>query len=297
MILFFLKSMLCTAFLFMIYKLFLERNKMHQFNRFFLLGILMISIGVPNLNVFFAPNNIIHENMYSEAVQNVWDTYFSYVFSVYCIVAVLLLMRLLYGLRTLMKKVKQSEHRSYQNIDVVLVKDEVLPHSFLKYVFVNENDYKKGIIQKELFTHEITHVKEHHSLDILFVELFYIVFWFNPLVYFVKKSIRLNHEFIADQSVLDVHNDTIKYQKLLIGLSTTGQPMLTSQINYGLMKKRFVMMTSKSTKQRSYLVKLGLIPILIITVFLFSNSSSIEEHTLDGEHTEHEQHDLVEQHH
>ncbi len=50
--------------------------------------------------------------------------------------------------------------------------------------------------------HEEAHASQKHSLDILFVELLQIIFWFNPLFYFIKRSIKLNHEFLADRAVL-----------------------------------------------------------------------------------------------
>ena len=296
MILFIFKSMLCMSLLFTVYKLFLEQNKMHQFNRFYLLGILLISVSIPNLNIPLEHSFALNENLYAEPTQSAWDKHFYYILSVYGIVAFVMLLRLLGGLKTILNKVKRSERHSYQDVDVVLIKERVLPHSFLKYVFVNEDDYKNETIEKELFTHEVTHIKEQHTLDILLVELFHIIFWFNPLIYFIKKSIRLNHEFIADQAVIEFHEDQVKYQEILIGLSSSSQPMLTSHIDYGLMKKRFIMMASETTKQRIHFIKLGLIPIFILTLFLFSNTSSGEEHTLEEHHVEHEHYGRLERH-
>ena len=296
MILFVFKSMLCMSLLFTVYKLFLEQNKMHQFNRFYLLGILLISVSVPNLNIPLEHSFTLDENLHSEPTQNIWNKYFYYILTAYGIVTFIMLLRLLGGLKTILNKVKQSERQSCQGVDVIMIKEKILPHSFLKYVFVNEDDYKNETIEKELFTHEVAHIKEQHTLDILLVELFHAIFWFNPLIYFIKKSIRLNHEFIADQAVVESHKDQVKYQEILISLSSSAQPILTSHINYGLMKKRFIMMASETTKQRIHFIKLGLIPIFILTLFLFSNTSSSEEHTLEGHHEEHEHYERLDHH-
>ena len=284
MILFIIKSMLCMSFLYVIYKLFFEDSKTHQFNRFYLLGILVVSIGIPNLSIVFENATLANENMLVDLTSNTWSKYANYFFVVYIIVSLVMLYRLLNGLDSIMSKVRRYPNYDYKGNTIILIKEQQLPHSFLNYVFLNEDDYNNGKIQNELLTHEIAHIRQQHSLDIIIVELFHIVFWFNPLVYFIKKSIRLNHEFLADEVVLNEHGNRVKYQEILIAVSSNSQPMLASHINYGLTKKRFIMMASKTSKLRAIIAKLALVPIIVLSIFLFGDTSQSEEH--DGaEHT------------
>lgn len=288
---FLLKFILCLTLLFAVYKLFFENSKMHKLNRFYLLGILVISVITPNLNMTFEHVAINNENILVDLASNTWYMYKSYFFAIYIIVALVMLYRLVNGLDKIFNKVRQYQQYDYNGSTVILIKEKQLPHSFLNYVFLNEEDYNTNKIEDELLTHEIAHIKQQHSLDIILVELFHIVFWFNPIIYFIKKAIRLNHEFLADEAVLETHEDKTKYQKILIRVSSTSQPMLTSHLNYGLTKKRFLMMTTKTSRLRTILIKCSLIPIILLALFLFSNSAQVEEHSRSEYTVEQDHHD------
>ena len=97
-----------------------------------------------------------------------------------------------------------------------MVNEETLPHTFLNYIFVNKEEYLEKKVEEALITHELTHAKELHSLDVMVVEVLKVVFWFNPLLYWYKKAIQLNHEFIADQKVISSHGYIKEYQSLLL---------------------------------------------------------------------------------
>lgn len=127
---------------------------------------------------------------------------------------------------------------------MVLLDEKVLPHSFLNYVFVSRQEYEAGRIDNELFIHEKAHITQKHSLDILFAEFLQMVFWFNPIIYLYKKAIRLNHEFLADQTVNQACGEVAYYQRLLLQ-KATGKSLIpiASNLNYSVTKKRFMMMT------------------------------------------------------
>ena len=95
----------------------------------------------------------------------------------------------------------------------ILLQKHIIPHTLLKYIFVNKTDFESQKIPKEVLLHEQTHAIQRHSSDLLFVEVLQIIFWFNPLLYFIKKSIKLNHEFLADQAVLYNGVTTLKISK------------------------------------------------------------------------------------
>ncbi|HBY69604.1 MAG TPA: peptidase M56, partial [Flavobacteriaceae bacterium] len=75
-------------------------------------------------------------------------------------------------------------------------------------------------IPEEVLLHEHAHAKQMHSVDILFIELLHVLFWFNPLFIFLKRSMKLNHEFLADRAVLKQGAETSVYQKLLLAYSS-----------------------------------------------------------------------------
>lgn len=167
--------------------------------------------------------------------------------------------------------ISKSTVINYLDTKLVLVTDDVTPHSFLKYVFLNKNDYYSETIEPEIICHEQTHVKQLHSLDVIGIELLQIVCWFNPFIPIYRKAIQLNHEFLADEVVLEHYQDTVAYQYLLLAkASQCGSLYLTSQFNYQITKKRLIMMTKTTTAAIALYKRLALLPVLAVVLFLFS---------------------------
>lgn len=90
-------------------------------------------------------------------------------------------------------------------------------------------------------------MRQKHSLDILLIELLQCVFWFHPIFLFFKKSIALNHEFLADDEVTRKQINTADYLKLLLNQTYESNEIpLSSSFNFNLTKKRFIMITKKN---------------------------------------------------
>jgi hypothetical protein len=132
-----------------------------------------------------------------------------------------------------------------------LIDQATLPYSFLNMVFVSKKAYEKQEIEEELFIHEFAHIKQLHSIDILFIELLQLLFWFQPLLYLYKKYILINHEFLADQEVLKETVGIPAYQRLLLQ-KTSVQPhtSICNHFNYLVIKKRMIMMSKTTSKRK-----------------------------------------------
>jgi hypothetical protein len=118
---------------------------------------------------------------------------------------------------------------------LVLIEEKIAPFSFWNYIFLNKSIYQTKGIESDILLHELTHVKQKHTWDILFVELFLIVFWWNPILYLYKKAIQLNHEFLADREVL-AHTQVPTYQQLLLQNATGNALYLTSSSTFSITK-------------------------------------------------------------
>ena len=163
----------------------------------------------------------------------------------------------------------------------VPVSDTILPHTFWNYIFINKEEYQSQQIEEELFTHELAHVTQRHTIDILLLEVLQIVFWFNPLFFLLKKAIQLNHEFLADDKVIASHNNISRYQSLLLNKTAwNNEYYLASNLNYSLTKKRLLMMTTKSLPTKVLLKKLAVIPLLTGFIFLFAERVEAQERNL-----------------
>jgi TonB family protein len=159
-----------------------------------------------------------------------------------------------------------------------LTRDNYVPHSFLNYVFIYKEDYVKGNIEKEIFNHELAHVRQRHSLDILFIELITLFAWINPILYLYRRAIQLNHEFLADEFVVNSVTSPHDYQLLL--LDKAMQPsvlVLSSSFNYLQTRKRIIMMTKKTSYRIAILKQIALIPVIVATGFIFSTKVIAQE--------------------
>lgn len=281
------KMILCSGILLLVYRLFLEKEKMHGFNRFYLLFGILFSLVVPliaikaekevipleeTIYVFLPVNDAIPQN--AGAIENGGGqapVKLPGVLLIYGSVTAMLLLRFARNLVAVCKKTRRAERARYQNASLLLTEEGSIPYSFLKYIFVNREDYLEGKVEKEILQHELAHVNQKHSIDIIFTELLSCFFWFNPFIYGYRKAIRLNHEFLADDAVLDKFRNAAAYQLLLLDkIRSASRSVLASPFNYLVTKKRLIMMSKKISPLQRTLRQIILLPLVAALVFLFS---------------------------
>lgn len=276
---FLIKSTLSLLVFLLFYKLVLEREKMHKINRFLLIFALVFSVVIPFVSFeLISENPIVKQaipsyvlpeiqigNQEVETTKSFLSDNFLWI--LYGFGFLVFLFRFVRNLTSLVRNIHKSEKIKKDGFTLVLIQDEMLPHSFWNYVFIDRNQYENNQIDNELFVHEKAHITQKHSLDILFVEVLQMVFWFNPLIYLYKKAIKLNHEFLADQKVNETFKEVVYYQRLLLqkAVGNTLVP-IASNLNYSITKKRFIMMT-KSTSTLNLISKTGFSFVLFFAMF------------------------------
>jgi hypothetical protein len=272
-----------------VYHLVLENEKMHQFNRFYLLFAVIFSLSIPFLTI-----EIIQEITKKAPLQNLFvnedgivargttstNYWLEALYSIYGLVTSILLLRFFRNIFKLRLKVKSATLINYKNAQLALLHENTLPYTFLSTIFICETDYKNRKIEEELYTHELIHVNQKHTLDILLIEILKVVFWFNPIFVFYKKAIQLNHEFLADEKVVNAHNNVPFYQNLLIAKANRSATYyLASNLNYSVTKKRLIMMTKTTSTGRAALMKGLLIPVFTALVFTICTKVVAQETT------------------
>ena len=279
------KTILCSAILILIYYLVLEREKIYRFNRFYLLFSIVFSFIIPVITIkirtavslitptVYQPVSSIQGAVSQQTLPSVNEniTPGNILLLVYLGVTLFLFIRFIINVIVLFIKIKNNDSVPYHGAKLVLTGDNHVPHSFLNYIFIFKEDYVKGNIEKEIFNHELAHVRQRHSLDILFIELITLFAWINPILFLYRRAIQLNHEFLADEFVVNSVTSPHDYQLLL--LDKAMQPsvlVLSSSFNYLQTKKRIIMMTKKTSFRIAILKQIALIPVIIITGFLFS---------------------------
>ncbi|WKB83068.1 M56 family metallopeptidase [Cellulophaga lytica] len=286
MLIYLLKSTACLAILFVFYKVFLEGQNMHKFKRFYLLAALALSFGIPliTFTTYIQVPIAIYETPLEYGNINTTETiveptnYWPYlIWSIYGLGVLIFSIKFIKNSTNLFLKIKQNPKQRLENHTNVLLTEKTTPHTFLSYIFLNKKAYQHKQIPKEVLLHEITHAKQKHSIDVLLIEVLQIVFWFNPLIYFIRHAIKLNHEFLADQAVLNQGADTNNYRKILLAFSSNAiEPQMANSINYSSIKKRFTVMKKRTSKRSVVLRSLLLIPLAALLFYSFSNQKTEE---------------------
>lgn len=256
MILYLFKSAIGLLILWGIYRLFLESEKLHVFNRFYLLLSLVLAFAFPLISLELplgsTENNPIVFQKAVEAQQPLsqltnqvmpvkvslkilWIDYF---IALSILISLFFLVRFLNNLLSIYRSIKKNPVIKWHSAKLVLLEKSALPYTFLNYIFIDKIQYENACIEPELFSHELAHVRQKHSLDVIFLEFLRIVFWFNPLLWLFKQAIQLNHEFLADEAVNKTYHDVPTYQYLLLSkASQAGGLALTSNLNFQITKK------------------------------------------------------------
>jgi beta-lactamase regulating signal transducer with metallopeptidase domain len=278
------------------YKFFLEKESFHKLKRVYLLSAILFAISIPFITfteyVEVSPvtNSIsqvseISETTFTETlIETSWKDYLpNILWTLYIVGLVIFSFRFIKHLHQIYYKIKTNLKFKNKRFTNILLIENIIPHTFFKYIFLNKQKFENNLIPKEVLLHEQTHAKQLHALDTLVVELFQVVFWFNPLIYFIKKDIKLNHEFLADQAVLQKGIQTSTYQEVLLAFSSSDsnrnalEPQLANAINYSSIKKRLTIMKTQTSKSKTRLKSLLLLPLLALLIYSFSSTKKVEK--------------------
>ena len=304
MMVYLLQMAICSLLLLAVYYFFLEKETMHSFKRFYLLFSLVLSITVPFISIEISRDSyfisklpftevqiiangtgfINEKAVVQEEIKKGIDTVnlLNILIISYIAITGILFSRFLINIARLILVIKKNEHVVLGKMKIVLTDTESIPHSFGNYIFLDKKEYKANLIEEEVLMHEMTHVRQWHSLDTLFIELLLILFWFNPILYIYKNRIKLNHEFLADEGVISAYNDVPHYQMILIDkISRQNSLSLTSSFNYLLTKKRLTMMTQKTSKRTAVIKRIVILPLFLLLAFAFCTKKVSEEIKVD----------------
>jgi bla regulator protein blaR1 len=292
MIAYLIKMILCSGLLLGAYVLFLETEKTYRLNRFYLLFSIVFSFAVPLIQIRTSTGklpsldtpilepltpaiDLPYPGDYTQAEQqSAWLP--TILLIVYCLITLIFLLRFarnIYRLYTTSAMQKWIGNKT----KLVLLNDTTATHSFLNTIFVSKTDYRDDTVEKEILTHELTHVRQKHSLDVLFIELVRSVFWFNPFFILYKRSIQLNHEFLADEAVIKTHQDIPAYQHLLLDkISQQSSNHLSSRLNFLITKKRLAMMKQMKNNTRA-IVKTIAVAVLTTGAFILFSQKIIAQ--------------------
>lgn len=186
---------------------------------------------------------------------------------VYWLVVALLTARFLVQLTGIIRLGRRCPTQKIDDTTVHLLPRPEGPFSFFRWIFVYP-DAHTGEELHEILTHERTHARQWHSIDVMIGELACIVCWFNPFAWLMKREMRTNLEYMADEKVLETGHDSRTYQYHLLGLSHhKAAATIYNSFNVLPLKKRITMMNKRRTRaigRTKYLMFLPLAALLMI---------------------------------
>lgn len=286
MIVYLIKTLLCSGFLIGVYYLMFANETNHQLKRAYLILSLAFSISVPFLSfeaetITIPTETAAYFQVQQPSITEVRDslengnsvTLTNIAYLIYTSISFVFFLRFIKNSYFISLLISKNEKIKAADYTIVLVANHKTPYSFLKYIFLNKEDYLTNRLEKEVLKHEEAHVLQKHTFDILFLELLKIVFWFNPFLNVYKKAVQINHEYLADESVIRTYQDVGYYQQILFQKITINNVKFTSSFNYLSTKKRLIMMTKKTSKKVAFCKQLAIIPLVALAVFLFSEKT------------------------
>ena len=282
--LYFGKMILVSAVMSAYYLLFLRDKTFHHYNRFYLLGTMVLSLLLPLLKVeYFTIETdsriLLLLNQFNQnSVQEVENSFNFWDFGalILGIVSFFLLAKLTLGLVKIHQLKKEFPKESIEGITFYNTNLHDAPFSFFRNLFWKKSILINSDLGKQILKHEMVHIEQKHSFDKLFVQIIQSLFWFNPIFYFIKKEITLIHEYLADKKAVK-NADTRAFAQMLLASNFSGNVLpATSPFLSSNLKKRLKMLTQKNTKY-SYARRILALPILFgVSFALLVNAKNIE---------------------
>ena len=289
-----LKSSVCLAIFYLFYRLLLARETFHRFNRFSLLGILLLSCLLPLVEVSVKQETEVHQTMLTleqllmmaDAVnateagaraETATVTWIQVALLVYLAGIVFFAFRNVYSLvrlLMLLKSGKKEDIGSYlpgrkERVTLIVHNCDIAPFSWMGYIVISRKDLEEN--GREILIHELAHIHNRHSWDLLVADVCIFFQWFNPASWLLKQELQNIHEFEADETVIKEGVDAKQYQLLLIKKAVgTRLYSMANSFNHSKLKKRITMMLKEKSNPWARLKYLYVLPLAAIAVTAFA---------------------------
>ena len=289
-----LKSSVCLAAFYLFYRLLLSRETFHRFNRVALLSILLLSCLLPLVEVTVEKQTEVHQTMMTleqwlmladmmntaEAMdlqaEEVTVTWIQVALLVYLAGILFFALRNGYSLLKLgglLKSGRKENLSKYtgdgEKVTLIVHEHDIAPFSWMKYIVISKKDLDEN--GREILIHELAHIQNWHSWDLLVADICIFFQWFNPASWLLKQELQNIHEYEADETVIEKGVDAKQYQLLLIKKAVgTRLYSMANSFNHSKLKKRITMMLKEKSNPWAKLKYLYMLPVAAIAVTAFA---------------------------
>lgn len=258
------------------YCLFLNKETHYTLNRIYLLSSCVLALVLPMLQLGFlkphilSPAETIDPNLYPDGPE-LWQ---QNLIGIYVLGACLSAILFLFKLFKLWVIIRESYISKTEKHKLIHIDERNTAFSFFNYLFIAEDTQGIDFITH----HELVHIRQKHSIDIIFTEMLKVIGWFNPVIYLLQRSLKNVHEFIADEKTATINNDRLGYSAFLVNnaYGLGGSSITHSFFNNNLLKRRILMLNSERSGKLSTCKYLLIFPLfagmLCVSTLSFSKS-------------------------
>ena len=283
-----LKSAVCLSLFYLFYRLLLSKETFHRFNRIALLGILFLSLLIPFIEVTTAHQTELSQTvltveqllMMAEAMdpaevtvaqpEELSISWVQVLLLFYLVGIIFFACRNLYSLSRLLLLIKSGKQERLEGgVRLIVLEREVAPFSWMRYIVISRKDLEED--GREILIHEMAHIQNRHSIDLLVADICIFFQWFNPGIWLLKQELQNIHEYEADETVINEAIDAKDYQLLLIKKAVgTRLYSMANSFNHSKLKKRITMMLKEKSSPWARLKYLYVLPVAAIAVTAFA---------------------------
>lgn len=276
-----IKLSICLAVVYLFYQLFLRRLTFYNWNRWYLLGYSALSFIIPVIDIM---PQLRKQEMTEAAIiawipswsytqpesKNFFETlsYWDWAIIILILGSLFFLIRFLTRLYSFLLIKNKATLVTKNHPFLYQLNENINPFSFGNAIFINQYLHSDADLE-EIIRHEFVHVKQNHTIDIVFAELLCITNWFNPFAWLIRHGIKQNLEFIADDKVVQNGFDKKEYQYLLLKVMGNKQFTFTNHFNFSNLKKRIAMMNTLKTAKVHLVKFLFLLPVVAVLLLSF----------------------------
>ena len=271
-------TFVATMVLYFAYKLLFRNSNRFQLNRIVLLTISIFAFALPFIRISIEGQQfqempsfkqemdvIFYSDAMIEAPVETKTLSFTDIISyIYIIGVVFFLMKFVYNIFKIYKIKAGKKIETIDNVNFIYTNESHVPFSFLKNIYIPKDNLDEMIIK-----HEMSHVKNHHSVDVILMEIMIAFQWFNPFIRMIKNELKSNHEFIADSEAIKNEDEKSNYMMLLLQQCTAYDfSTIANNFSFLLTKKRISMITKNQKVKGSVIKVLLTLPVFALLILL-----------------------------
>jgi len=280
-----LKVVCCSGLLFLYYHLVLRNKIFHQWNRFYLLATVILSLIIPLVEFTYShyqeePNPAFQLLQVVQSADSYMEEEFianrqsitaeQWIGFGYMLISLFIFMGTIISLAKVFLIISRHKVQLINKIKFISTYEKGTPFSFFRYIFWNENIDIHSNTGQQIFKHELVHVKEGHSFDKLFLQFILTIFWSNPFFWFIRRELQIIHEFIADKNAVREHDTSTLAAMILQAAYPHQFSSIANQFFQSSIKRRIAMLTKIQNPRIQYLSRVLVLPLIACIILAFT---------------------------